>query len=300
MPSTYTTNTNLELQATGENSGTWGSKLNADDFTIIDSVFGNVQTISLSGADVTLTTSQTQVNFIKLTGTLTANVSVIFPAIGRTYAIQNACTGSYTVTLKISGGGSSAIVPKNTNGVQAFVLDGTNVYADASNPPGAVSMFAQASAPPGWLICDGSAISRTTYAALFSAIGTTYGSGDGSTTFNIPDARGYFPRDWDDGAGRDSGRAIGTTQASAVGPHTHSMESAGAHTHTLTFSGSYGAYPTIYTPGGGALEFCVTGGNQAIGTIGMQSAGTHTHTIDSNGGADTRPINIAFMFAIKV
>jgi hypothetical protein len=124
MASTYTSNLHLELQATGENSGTWGSLLNANDFTILDNVLGNVQTISLSSTDVTLTTTQTQVNWIKFTGALTADVSVIFPAIGRTYLVTNSTTGSHTVTLKIGTSTGTTI----QQGYTQFVgLDGSDV-----------------------------------------------------------------------------------------------------------------------------------------------------------------------------
>lgn len=60
-------------------------------------------------------------------------------------------------------------------------------------PPGALTMYGASSAPSGWLLCDGSAVSRATYSALFTAISTTYGVGDGSTTFNVPDMRGRVP-----------------------------------------------------------------------------------------------------------
>ena len=64
---------------------------------------------------------------------------------------------------------------------------------NTNTPVGSISLFAGATAPSGWLICDGSAISRTTYANLFSVIGTTYGVGNGSTTFNIPNLQGRVP-----------------------------------------------------------------------------------------------------------
>ena len=64
---------------------------------------------------------------------------------------------------------------------------------NTNTPPGLISMFAGSTAPTGWLICDGSAVSRTTYADLFSAIGTTYGNGNGSTTFNLPNLQGRVP-----------------------------------------------------------------------------------------------------------
>ena len=77
---------------------------------------------------------------------------------------------------------------------------------------GTVAHFAANSAPAGWLKANGAAISRSAYAGLFAAIGTTYGAGDGSSTFNVPDLRGEFLRGLDDGRGVDSGRGIGTAQ----------------------------------------------------------------------------------------
>lgn len=95
----------------------------------------------------------------------------------------------------------------------------TKAYVDAAaSPPGMVAPFAGSSAPTGWLLCDGSAVSRTTYAALFAVVGTTYGVGDGSTTFNVPDLKGRVP------VGYDSGQA----EFDALG------ETGGAKTHTLT------------------------------------------------------------------
>ncbi|WP_227105776.1 tail fiber protein [Chromobacterium rhizoryzae] len=78
---------------------------------------------------------------------------------------------------------------------------------------GQVAYFAMSDAPEGWLKANGSAVSRTEYAALFAAIGTRFGVGDGSTTFNLPDLRGEFIRGWDDGRGVDSGRALGASQS---------------------------------------------------------------------------------------
>lgn len=82
--------------------------------------------------------------------------------------------------------------------------------------PGDLKISAVNTAPSGWLICDGSAVSRSTYADLFLAIGTAYGSGDGTTTFNIPDYRGRFMRGFDAGAGRDPGRGWAVPQADAM------------------------------------------------------------------------------------
>lgn len=84
--------------------------------------------------------------------------------------------------------------------------------ASESGLTGTVSFFAGAAAPSGWLKANGAAVSRDSYSALFAAIGTTFGVGDGATTFNLPDLRGEFLRGFDDGRGVDSGRSFGSAQ----------------------------------------------------------------------------------------
>lgn len=81
---------------------------------------------------------------------------------------------------------------------------------------GEVAFFARATPPSGWLKANGAAVSRTTYAALFAAIGTTFGAGDGRSTFNLPDLRGEFVRGLDDGRNIDGGRRLGTAQGDAI------------------------------------------------------------------------------------
>jgi microcystin-dependent protein len=82
--------------------------------------------------------------------------------------------------------------------------------APVNFPTGCVLPFAGTTAPEGWLLCDGSVVSRTAYAGLFSAIGTAHGNGDGSTTFHIPDLRGRFVRGLDGAANRDPDKATRT------------------------------------------------------------------------------------------
>ncbi len=95
------------------------------------------------------------------------------------------------------------------------------------NMAGAVQYFAKSTVPVGWLECDGTAVSRTTYANLFAAIGTTFGIGDGTTTFNLPDLRGEFIRGWDHGRGVDptSGRTLGSYEADALQNITGTLSS---------------------------------------------------------------------------
>ena len=124
-------------------------------------------------------------------------------AIGDTTGLQSALDGkaalSHTHTIA------------NVTGLQT-ALDGKAPLSGVV-PSGAVLPFAMSTAPSGWLECNGLAVSRTVYASLFAAIATTYGAGDGSTTFNLPDLRGEFIRGWDNGRGADtSGRVFGSAQ----------------------------------------------------------------------------------------
>lgn len=103
------------------------------------------------------------------------------------------------------------------------------------SPSGLVSMFAGSTAPTGWLICDGTAISRSTYAELFAAIGVTYGAGNGSTTFNLPNLKGRVPVGRDaaqtefDALGETGGASSHTLSSAEMPSHTHTQN---AHTHT--------------------------------------------------------------------
>jgi microcystin-dependent protein len=98
---------------------------------------------------------------------------------------------------------------------------------------GEVAFFAMATPPSGWLKANGAAVSRVTYASLFAAIGTTYGSGDGINTFNLPDLRGEFLRGWDDGRGVDTSRTFGSAQSSQNLAHTHTVTDSGTRTPLL-------------------------------------------------------------------
>ncbi|MCG9078930.1 phage tail protein [Laribacter hongkongensis] len=100
-------------------------------------------------------------------------------------------------------------------GYYAAVLDAV--------PPGFVGSFAMAGAPTGWLKANGAAVSRAAYSRLFAVIGTTFGAGDGSTTFSLPDLRGEFVRGWDDKRGVDNSRVFGSAQADALQGHGHEL-----------------------------------------------------------------------------
>jgi microcystin-dependent protein len=180
----------------------------------------------------------------------------------------------------------------------------TAVAAVAANvvPVGASILWNGTSAPAGYLKENGAAISRTTYAALFAVIGTTYGAGDGSTTFNVPESRGEFIRGLDDGRGVDSGRGIATAQAELIGPHTHpgSTATGGAHTHTLLPDGMAhglnGASTSLFQSSDGDQTTSSKPTAQATSSDGDH---THTITVSANSGAENRPRNVAKLICIK-
>ena len=197
-----------------------------------------------------------------------------------------------------------------------------------SLPSGAVQEFAGSTAPEGWLMCDGSAVSRTDYAALFSVIGDTYGVGDGSTTFNLPDLRGEFVRGLDDmgtaqGArGVDSGRGLGSTQTDTTAPNgmsastSASSQGAGNHQHFTLRSGRVSAQNTVgnneyvmaeYVQSSGSANY-IKVGTSSVANVGLTSTPTngttHTHPISAStslsGDTETRPRNCAMNFIIKL
>ena len=171
----------------------------------------------------------------------------------------------------------------------------------AGVPSGAVFCIAVASVPSGYLECNGAAVSRTTFAALFAIIGTQYGSGNGSTTFNIPDLRGEFIRGFDNGKGTDSGRSIATSQSDQNKQHNHPASSSvndSGHVHATTFDNKK------YFPGGGSTSISFGGpGSYPADVFTMSSATTGisvSTTTSNDGGGETRPRNIAMMYVIKV
>ena len=140
-------------------------------------------------------------------------------------------------------------------------------------PVSTIISIASPNIPTGWLKCNGEAISRTEYLELFESIGTIYGSGDGSTTFNLPDLRGEFIRGWDDGKGTDTGREMGSKQLDEFKSHKHEYlrnpHSSGEGVHA--YRGIGDPY-LLNRPTGDTLN---------------------------TGGSETRPRNIALNYIIK-
>lgn len=176
-----------------------------------------VTQITMTSGSIVMSSLQSAKDRIIITGTLTANVNLIFPAWIKSWVVHNNCTGNFTITCKTASGSGVVVIPGL---VSRIFCDGLNISDETYNPNndmvGMVAAFATNSAPTGWLAANGSLVSRVTYARLFSRIGTVFGSGDGVNTFGLPDLRGEFIRGWDAGRGVDPSRTLGSWQKGSV------------------------------------------------------------------------------------
>jgi hypothetical protein len=171
---------------------------------------------------------------------------------------------------------------------------------------GCVAAFASPEAPSGWLECNGQAIGRTEFARLFARIGTAFGAGNGSTTFNVPDLRGLLIRGWDHGSGIDSGRSFGSYQADAFQDHKHyfygiySTISGGWHDHVVHTGGFWSS---VKLSGGGSYAIRRHDeGHRSWGeshSHGYTPSGSISGAVSGSRANETRPKNRALMYCIK-
>ena len=168
-------------------------------------------------------------------------------------------------------------------------------FREDDKPTGTIISTALTSAPKGYIECDGSAVSRTTHARLFSELGVIYGNGDGSATFNLPDYRGRFLRGFDNTAGTDpnassrtdrgdgtTGDAVGTKQSDAFQGHYHQGVDASGSGKNTDYANSN------------------TAGNQLNNSVGATGASTDTTFGTARISLETRPTNINVMYCIKL
>jgi len=234
-------------------------------------------------------------------------------------------TGSTTVTV----GTLPAVTAKKSDGAGAlinlasgdldpaqpaiFQSDGTNYIlvnpyvvipaTAASVLTGMILPYGGTSAPTGYLLCDGAAVSRTTYSALFTISGTAFGTGDGSTTFNVPDMRDRVPVGKGDMGGTDAGRIVDAsslTLGGSLGTELHTILTAElpSHAHSITLTGTTGTTGShshnvsqytgqnIVNSGQGAP---ISGHAMYLGTNNnpTDSAGSHSHSISLTGISDS-------------
>jgi len=199
-----------------------------------------------------------------LTGALTATTATFSGAIS---SVSPAFTGSPTAPTAAQGTNSTQIA--------------TTAFVQANSAPtGGLIMWGTGTAPTGWLLCTGTAVSRATYSALFSVIGTTFGSGDGSTTFNLPNYTNRMPY----------GTTLAATGGSAdavVVSHTHTATSTVSdptHNHSSTNNGAYN--------GGGAGNAMGAGGNTPGIATTSASTGITVATTNSTEGVSGTNANL--------
>jgi len=210
--------------------------------------------------------------------------------------IRILCTSSSSVSIVAGGSDSTSIgdvalsntdtIDFQSNGTDTWYASGGSALVNRGRV-GEIAFFCLSSAPPGFLKANGAEISRGAYASLFSAIGTTFGAGDGSTTFNLPDLRGVFARGWADDGSIDSGRIFGSSQLDAMQGHYHSpiSNNIGGATATNTITAP------LTSTGGGV-------GSPLVGTFAGAPASDGTNGIPRTD-IETRPINLALLACIK-
>lgn len=175
-------------------------------------------------------------------------------------------------------------------------------YVSIAPPIGSIVAYTVSNSPDGWFICDGSSVNRVVYAQLFAVIGTTFGSGDGFTTFNLPNYQGAFLR----GTGTNgvySGPALNSSQNHATQTHTHiasSVVTDPGHTHTQTtinddFNNSGANPPGFASDSAGSR----TWSNISTSTTGITVATTIANSTTNVNVDETRPYNFGVYWIIK-
>jgi microcystin-dependent protein len=238
------------------------------------------------------------------------------------FSITNNGTGP-ALTVNQLGTSTIANFLQNSNSV-LFLKDGGNIGINTTNPgyklevngtfnatsiyqngfvlvpPGSLLMYIANAAPSGWLLCDGTAVSRTTYSALYAAIGTTYGSGDGFTTFQLPDTRGRTLIGGGTGAGltaRSLGQIGGaethllSTTEMPSHTHTGTTDSAGSHSHTHNANAEQPGSGLVYRNSQNTRKEADAGQANEINldtatALSIDSNGAHTHTFTSASTGD--------------
>ena len=250
--------------------------------------------------------------------------------------ITNTGNSSVALVVNQNGSGQDVAIFKD-NGITALIVkDGGNVGINKTNPAypldvngtanatsiyqagfllvptGAMMPYAASIAPNGWLLCDGSAFSRTTYLTLYSLIGTTYGNGDGVNTFNLPNLKGrtIFGVNGSDPSfslGVTGGSKTATLTTNELPEHTHTgtTNSSGSHTHGITdpghkhtmttvnddFNNSGGSNPSFAADSAGSITWNNVINNNITG-ITINAGGDHTHSFTTGSAGSSNSFSI--------
>lgn len=297
MADTLTTHYSLIKVEVGASDNTWGGKLNAD-FDSIDNLIWLARTEAIADSRLpvgiqALVSDVTDLNAAINTGWYyTSATATNRPSAMGAGWLEVATRAASAISVQIwwDGAATERRFKRERTAVGVWSAwkemtppedapnDGKsylrrNAVWQMVDDIGQIDMFAMVAIPVNYLKCNGAEVSRTTYAALYAKIGNSFGAGNGTTTFDLPDMRGSFPRGWDDGRALDTGRVFGTSQADELQSHTHTgSTSSDAHTHTGTTSSD--SHNHTFTTS--------TDTHSHTGTT--SSAGAHTHG-SSTGGA---------------
>lgn len=220
--------------------------------------------------------------------------SIVAVSDDRNFVVKTNAVSRLTVNSSTATSTVPVVLPADpTTSLEAATKQYVDTVGTSSSPSGIIAPFAGTSAPTGWLSCDGAAVSRSTYAALFAAIGTTWGVGDGSTTFNVPDLRGMFLRGTGTNATGSSsgavGPSVGAYAADTYLNHSHGITDLG-HTH------SFGNFYNV--TGGGSPTNNGSSGGPTSYTTGSSPTGITVNT-STTGGTETKPKNYGVLYIIK-
>lgn len=247
-----------------------GGALGTPSSGVATNLTGTASGLSIGGNAATATTATNATN-VAVTDN-TSSSSTYYPTL---VTATTGNTGINTSSTKLS------FVPSTgTLSATKFAGDGSSLTGISGTPTGSLLMWPTSSAPSGWLLANGAAVSRTTYATLYALIGTTFGAGDGSTTFNLPNYTNNMPV----GAGSSyalastGGSATTTISSSNLPSHTHSISvSDPGHFHTAPITG-----PDVRAGG----PYNITA-NYGLGTTNTSTATTGITASASNTGSGT-------------
>lgn len=253
-----------------------------NEFTITNAAAGGPVKLDATGseADVRAKIASKGTGNLELDAGTSGEVKINTQSSGAiTLGRATSISGALTVTGALSIGGNLT-VPGSSTLTGSITTAGNITQSTATStfsflPPGLVSWYAGATAPAGWVECDGSAVSRTTYAALFAAIGTTYGVGDGSTTFNLPSqARRVLV-----GKGGSGTATLGNAIGNTGGSETHTLITAElpSHTHTVANVAYTGYYANTILAGSSAQAGTVDSANSTVTTSSTGSGSAHNN-----------------------
>ena len=287
------------LSADSITSGTLDSaRINVDTLTV-KSLITNTQT-NFSRIGIEGSTYKDKINFYSglISGPGATEVIAPYISTQSTYSgglirpdTQGVTMSSGTNTIATNGAAIEVVVSRITSSRNinfygdSFNFNGGLIYGDGSqltnlpsggsSPTGTIVMYGGGSAPSGWLLCDGAAVSRSTYSALWNVLGSSYGNGNGSTTFNVPNFISGGP------GGTPAFARGGSTPGSTGGVQTHTLtlEQIPQHTHnvgTLAISGTSGGSGELTHSG--SIDSKGAHSHTVSGQVGSGGAHSHTYT----------------------